>query len=260
MRRWRDRLNPNKKFLNSEADEVAFGSRKYYRGRRVRKHTGVQWGLTIVSVCPVTNSPLQIDLQMLKYNTRSAEVITPLIVQRCSPGGTLTTDCWKAYPAAAKAAGVVHKTVNHSVEFVNRETGECTNRVEGLHRVLKKDSRSQFDRLPYLTQYGETYYLDLLVFRCNCRLQKQHIFIQFADALWKWTPFPLSDYDGYTPVRREEDEEEVVKEVEEVEDENVDIMVEEVLEDEGSMEEYNPGIEVSRTEFYMMTRSRSRRI
>ena len=51
-----------------------------------------------------------------------------------------------------------------------------------------------------------------------------------------------------------------MEEVEEVEDENVDIMVEEVLEDEGSMEEYNPGIEVSRTEFYMMTRSRSRRM
>ena len=29
----RDRLNPNKKFLNSQADEVAFGSRKYYHGR-----------------------------------------------------------------------------------------------------------------------------------------------------------------------------------------------------------------------------------
>ena len=154
----------------------------------------------------------------------------------------------------------MHKTVNHSVEFVNRETGACTNRVEGLHGVLKKESRSQFGRLPYLTQHGETYYLDLLVFCCNCRLQKQHIFIQFADALWKWTPFPLSDYDGYTPVRREEDEEEVVGEVEEVEDENVDIMVEEVLEDEGSMEEYDSGIEVSGTEFYMMTRSRSRRM
>ena len=47
---------------------------------------------------------------------------------------------------------------------------------------------------------------------------------------------------------------------EEVEDENVDIMVEEVLEDEGSMEEYDSGIEVSGTEFYMMTRSRSRRM
>ena len=121
----------------------------------------------------------------------------------------------------------MHKTVNHSVEFVNRETGECTNRVKGLHGVLKKDSRSQFDRLPYLTQYGETYYLDLLVFRCNCRLQKQHIFMQFADALWKWTHFPLSDYDRYTPVKREE----VLEEVEGVENENVDIMVEEVLKD-----------------------------
>ena len=84
--------------------------------------------------------------------------------------------------------------------------------------------------------------------------------MQFEDALWKWTHFSLSDYDRYTPVRREEDEEEAVEEEEEVEDENVDIMVEEVLEDEGSMEEYNPGIEVSRTEFYMMTRSRSRRM
>ena len=89
----RDRRNPLNQFLNAKADEVAFGTRKYYRGRRVRKHTGVQWGLTIVEVCPVTKSPVKMDLQMLMYNTRSAEVITPLIVQRCKPGGTLTTDC-----------------------------------------------------------------------------------------------------------------------------------------------------------------------
>ena len=88
------------------------------------------------------------------------------------PGGMITTDLWKAYPAAAEAAQVEHLTVNHSKEFKNPETGACTNNVKGIHAVLKRDGSQQFGKLPYLTCSGDTYYLDLLVWRANARLNK----------------------------------------------------------------------------------------
>ena len=50
----------------------------------------------------------------------------------------MLTDCWKAYPQAAKEAGCNHQTVNHSEGFINKVTGLHTNNVEGIHSVLKK--------------------------------------------------------------------------------------------------------------------------
>ena len=71
------------------------------------------------------------------------------------------TDCWRAYPPAARAAQVEHLTVNHSKGFKDAETGIHTNNVEGIHGVIKRDAYAQFSRLPYLTKEGSTYYLDL---------------------------------------------------------------------------------------------------
>ena len=126
------------------------------------RNRGIQWGLTIVEVDKITKKTTAVDLQFLPYNCRSAEVITPVIVQRMMPGGTLSTDCLHAYRTATQAAEVTHLTVNHSETFRDPDTGVHTNNVEGIHGVIKKDARRQFGRLPYLTEDGQTYYLDLL--------------------------------------------------------------------------------------------------
>ena len=122
------------------------------------------------------------------------------------PGGTIITDCWKAYPAAAEAANVTHFTVNHSKGFKDYETGHHTNNVEGIHGVIKRDARAQFNRLPYLNKDGDSYYLDLLVWRANARLEKQHLFRSWCTALWSWTNTPLEDFDRRIPVCLEEEE------------------------------------------------------
>ena len=51
-------------------------------------------------------------------------------------GGTITTDLWKAYPIAAREADVLHRTVNHSKEFVS-EDGVHTNNVKGIVKTNK---------------------------------------------------------------------------------------------------------------------------
>ena len=170
------------------------------------------------------------DLQFLPYNRRTAEVITPLIVQRMMPGGTLSTDCWRAYRAATAAVDVPHLTVNHSETFRDPDTGVHTNNVEGIHAVIKKDARRQFGRLPYLTAEGQSYYLDLLVWRTNTKLKKAEIMKSFCVALWRWTKDPLKDWNHTTPVWNEDDdasdEEDVELEEEDDEsDEDYDLRV-----------------------------------
>ena len=134
------------KYRYAQADEVAFGTRKYHRGSR-RQKAGIQWAQTIVEVDPVSGKTTAIDLQFLPYNKRRVSEIAPKIAQRMEEGGELTTDCWKAYIKSAKAAKVSHFTVNHSKEFKNPETGVHTNNVEGMHGVIKRDGYSQFGRL-----------------------------------------------------------------------------------------------------------------
>ena len=63
----------------------------------------------------------------------------------------MTTDCWRAYPAAAAAAQGTHRTVNHGHAFKDPELGAHTNNMEGIHGVLKRDTYRQFGCLPYLT-------------------------------------------------------------------------------------------------------------
>ena len=94
------------------------------------RKAGVQWGLTGVEVDKDTGKTIMVDLQLLPYTRRDEATISPRIVQRMQRGGTLVTDGWKAYPGAARAAGVDHLVVNHSEEFKGPD-GQHTNNVEG---------------------------------------------------------------------------------------------------------------------------------
>lgn len=208
----RNRRDPDARYDHAQADETAFGVRKYRKGRRVRK-AGVQWALTLLHYDPNVQprKALGVDLQFLPGNKRTIETLTPPIVQRMLPGGSLTTDGWKAYVEAARSAQVTHHVVNHKVEFVTIE-GENTNGAEGIHAVVKKDARAQFGRLPYLTRDGRTYYLDLLIWRANARLSKDgsvNLFKSFCWDLILWTHLPLEDFDHtILPVDEAAEEEE----------------------------------------------------
>ena len=198
----RKRKDPSQKFVNCQIDETAFGKRKYHRGRRVR-NAGVQWALTFAEVDSETGKTTQVDMQFLPYNKRSNLQITPMVCERVARGGTITTDSWKAYPPGARAAGVDHKIVNHAEAFV--QDGIHTNNVEGVHGVVKNDGRKMFGRLPYLSDRGQSYYLDILIWRLNVRLQKARYFTEYLRCLYRWTWAPCEDYENFTPVFHDND-------------------------------------------------------
>ena len=71
----------------------------------------------------------------LAVERRDEETLLPIIQQWTEPGTIIVSDCWKAYCNLEKH-GYVHRTVNHSKEFVN-EDGDNTNKIEGHWRQAK---------------------------------------------------------------------------------------------------------------------------
>ena len=66
--------------------------------------------------------------------------------------------------------------------------------------MIKRAAHKQFGRLPYLTSTGECYYLDLLVWRENKKLEGLDVFTSYCKDLWFWTNRPLEDFDHIIPI------------------------------------------------------------
>ena len=60
---------------------------------------------------------------------RSADTLSPIIQKLVLPGTTIISDCWKAY-SQLEEEGYQHQTVNHSKDFIKKETGAHTNTTE----------------------------------------------------------------------------------------------------------------------------------
>ena len=72
---------------------------------------------------------------LVAVERRDEETLLPIIQKWIEPGTIIVSDCWKAYCNLEKH-GYVHRTVNHSKEFVN-ENGDNTNKIEGHWRQAK---------------------------------------------------------------------------------------------------------------------------
>lgn len=127
-----------------EIDESLFGKMKYGRGRPVNGKWvfgGVERGS---SKCFFRVVP-----------DRSKETLFPIIRDWVLPGTTIISDCWAAYKCL-EDEGFQHLSVNHSLTFVDPETGAHTNAIEGTWSGIKKDlprkhEKNNFDS--YLAEY-----------------------------------------------------------------------------------------------------------
>ena len=68
---------------------------------------------------------------------RTADTLVNIIKQHIKPGTTIISDCWRAY-SSLNSEGFTHLTVNHSVNFVDPDSGAHTNTIESTWRALKK--------------------------------------------------------------------------------------------------------------------------
>jgi transposase-like protein len=102
-----------------EIDESKFGRRKYRRGHPVKG----QW-----MFCGVESESGRTFL--VPVPDRTADTQTNVIRACIEPGTTITSDCWAAYRDIGSLV-YTHRTVKHSIAFVNLDTGvhttiECT--------------------------------------------------------------------------------------------------------------------------------------
>ena len=109
-----------------EIDESKFGKRKYNKGRRV-EGVWVFGGIERESK----------KCFMVPVEDRSSATLLPIIHQYVLPGTKIMSDCWKSYSTLSEE-GYIHGTVNHSIEFVNSETGDHTQTIESTWRAVKR--------------------------------------------------------------------------------------------------------------------------
>ena len=111
-----------------EVDEAKFGKRKFNRGA-YREGIWVLGG--------VDRETGQCFLAPCPNNKRDGATLIPLINNWILPGSIVYTDEWQGYNTLV-AKGYTHDSVNHSIQFVDPQTGVHTNTQEGLWHHVKR--------------------------------------------------------------------------------------------------------------------------
>jgi transposase-like protein len=119
-----------------QVDESVIYKPKYNRGHALFEQS--KWVFGIYDVSRKLGAVFFVE-------DRSAETLLPLIQEHVVPGTEIHSDEWRAYrgiPNIEVEPRFTHKTVNHSLGFINHETGIHTNNVEAywcsVKRVFKK--------------------------------------------------------------------------------------------------------------------------
>jgi transposase-like protein len=107
---------------------------------------------------------------LVPVRDRTADTLMAIIRDWIGPGTTAISDCWAAY-RDLESLGYAHRTVNHSIYFVEPETGAHTNTIESTWRSVKV----------FLGQYNrvEDYHLAHYMFAARCNAQGIPPFVQF---------------------------------------------------------------------------------
>jgi transposase-like protein len=109
-----------------EIDESKFGKRKYHKGRHVER----QWVFGGIARESKRCFFATVD-------DRSQRTLLQIIKDNIKPGTTIISDYWKAYQCLDQE-GFEHLKVNHSLNFVDPDSGAHTNTIESTWRALKK--------------------------------------------------------------------------------------------------------------------------
>ena len=68
---------------------------------------------------------------------RTTQTLLPIIQTYILPGTTVLSDEWRAYRRIT-SIGMIHKTVNHSVNFVDPSSGTNTQSIESTLAQVKR--------------------------------------------------------------------------------------------------------------------------
>lgn len=160
-----------------EIDECLISRRKYNRGRLINE----RW--VFGGIDPQTNSGF---LQIVP--DRSAATLLPLVEQYIAPGSIIISDQWAAYNNIA-AINVnppfQHRTVNHSIEFVNAN-GDTTNHIE----VMWNNCKRKFKQMSGTSDALLPGHLDEFIWRQRFGRTEDAAFDNILAHISEWYPTP----------------------------------------------------------------------
>lgn len=136
--------------LIAEIDESVSFKRKYNRGRIQNNQWfigGIERGARNCFIVSVEN--------------RNAVTVSRILTRFIRPGLMVVTDCWRAYSRAISDTDshIIHRTVNHSLNFVDPEDSNIhTPNIEGLRSrskyFMRKKAGCSVDQISsYLIQF-----------------------------------------------------------------------------------------------------------
>ncbi|KAI4293323.1 hypothetical protein PAPHI01_2597 [Pancytospora philotis] len=106
-----------------QIDESLFCHKQKYHVGRVAKEQ-----VWVFGIADMSRSPCIGYMQIVR--PRNEETLLPIIAEICRPGTTVASDMWWAYQNLSRKLGLEHRTVNHSLNFVNPVDGTHTQMIE----------------------------------------------------------------------------------------------------------------------------------
>ncbi|CAF0747971.1 unnamed protein product [Brachionus calyciflorus] len=155
-----------------EIDESLFGKVKYNKGKDLRKKKVWVFGL-------IERLSGRCYLQVVP--NRKAETLLAIIYDHVLPGSIVYSDKWSSYNKISELYDNqnVHKTVNHSLNFVDPETLACTNKIESLWNTVKV----RFREMRGCNKMYIQSYLDEFMWRWNNNLSRSQAFKEIFNVI-----------------------------------------------------------------------------
>lgn len=150
-----------------EIDESLYAKVKHWKGKDLRR--GQVWVFGLVERKTDNQLP-KCYLQVVK--DREALTLLSIIYEKCNRGTTVYSDCWSSYNKISNFKDFKHQTVNHSLNFVDPNTGTCTNKIESLWNACKH----KFKEMHGCKRSKIQSYIDEFVWRYNNNCDRKECF------------------------------------------------------------------------------------
>ena len=152
-------------------EESKFGKRKNHKGSIIDG----QW--VFGGICKEDS-----EVFLVTVPSHDKDTLLPIILERIRPETTIISDCWKSYDCLSEE-DLLHLKVNHSLNFVDPDTGCLTQNIENLWWGIKRRLLNTY------VQHNQLYlHLAEYLWR-NMRCKSHNLFAEFMRDATKYTYF-----------------------------------------------------------------------